>query len=64
MVVEMEHQQAGNLKLLGTPIRLFSTPSSLRVSPPELGEHTMEVVSELGFSADEIATFKSQGAFE
>ena len=63
MVVEMEHKHAGNLRLLGTPIRLYDTPSSLRISPPELGEHTLEVVRELGFSEDEITAFEAQGTF-
>ena len=63
MVVEMEHKHAGNLRLLGTPIRLYDTPSSLRISPAELGEHTLEVVRELGFSEDEITAFEAQGTF-
>ncbi|MDF1514315.1 MAG: CaiB/BaiF CoA-transferase family protein, partial [Anaerolineae bacterium] len=64
MVVEMEHKEAGKLRLLGTPIRLYDTPSSLRISPPALGEHTLQVVRELGFSEEEIAAFKAQGAFD
>ncbi len=63
MVVEMEHKAAGTLRLLGTPIRLYDTPSSLRIPPPELGEHTLKVVRELGFSDDEISDFEAQGAF-
>ena len=63
MVVEMQHGQLGRVRLLGTPIRLYGTPSSLRISPPELGEHTEEVVRELGYSDDEIRQFRSQGAF-
>ncbi len=63
MVVKMEHKAAGTLRMLGTPIRLYDTPSSLRIPPPELGEHTLEVVRELGFSDDVIAAFEAQGVF-
>jgi crotonobetainyl-CoA:carnitine CoA-transferase CaiB-like acyl-CoA transferase len=64
MVVEMEHPRIGGVRLLGMPIRLHGTPSSLRVPPGYLGEHSQEVLAELGYSAEEIAEMVKQGVVE
>ncbi len=54
MVVEMEHPRAGQLKLLGNPVRLHDSPVQLQKPPPDLGEHSRQVALELGYSQEEV----------
>ncbi len=44
--------------IANTPLHLSASPSELRRSAPALGEHTAEVLSELGFSSEEIESFR------
>jgi len=53
MVLEAEHPVAGDMKLVGFPIKLSETPAALRMAPPLLGEHTREVLGDLLGLSDE-----------
>ncbi len=61
MIVSMEHERAGELKMLGNPIRMHGTPPELKITPPDLGEHSTEIVRELGYSDEEIERFLDSG---
>ncbi|WXG43211.1 MAG: CaiB/BaiF CoA-transferase family protein [Promethearchaeati archaeon SRVP18_Atabeyarchaeia-1] len=55
MLIEIDHPVAGRIKQIGTPIKLSDTPLTIRSAPPELGEHTVELLSQvLGMSREEI----------
>ena len=62
MVVEREHPTMGTVRLLGMPVKLSDTPAAIHRTPPLMGQHTDEVLRELGFSAMEIAVLKKEGA--
>jgi len=47
--------------LVHMPIDLNATPAAIDRPPPQAGEHTSEILDELGFSAAEIAAFKTGG---
>lgn len=62
MVQEVEHANVGRLRTHGLPIKLHATPGSVRQAPPALGQHTEEVLQELGYTTEQIATLRDTGA--
>jgi formyl-CoA transferase len=55
MVVEVDHPTLGRLRTLGAPVKMSETPPQPRRRAPLLGEHTLEVLRESGFTDEDIA---------
>jgi len=61
MLVEIDHPSAGRITVPGLPVKCSATPGSIRRPPPRLGEHTVEVLGELGIPATEIPRLRREG---
>ncbi len=61
MVMEVE-QPSGKVPILGFPVKMTETPAAIRRPSPQLGEHTGEILTNLGFSRDQVQEFKKKGA--
>jgi crotonobetainyl-CoA:carnitine CoA-transferase CaiB-like acyl-CoA transferase len=61
LVVEIEHGQAGRLRQTRAAARFSKTPTEIRRGAPALGEHTHEILTDLGYSADEIEALRAGG---
>jgi crotonobetainyl-CoA:carnitine CoA-transferase CaiB-like acyl-CoA transferase len=60
--IDVEHPEAGKLRQVGFPWDFSGTPASWRMPAPKLGEHTGELLSEIGYSDSDIAQLKESGA--
>jgi formyl-CoA transferase len=61
VVAHVEHAVLGPQQLLGSGVNMERTPPRICTASPEHGEHTTEVLHELGYSDDDVARFKREG---
>ena len=57
-ITEMQHPELGAIRVVGNPVRLSETPLDPTGPPPELGQHSEEILLEAGFSWEEIARLR------
>ena len=61
MVLTVEHPTEGDVRMVGSPIKLNGHTPAPSTAPPTLGEHTDEVLAELGFSGVDIRALHDTG---
>ena len=62
MVVPMHHPTAGDIRVLGSPLKLSATPATQRTPPPTLGQHTDSVLQQdLGLTRDAVGKLRANG---
>jgi succinate--hydroxymethylglutarate CoA-transferase len=61
MVVTVDHPTCGPIKLVNTPVKYSKTQPDVRKAPPTLGQHTNEILSEIGLSSGDIDSLRSSG---
>jgi crotonobetainyl-CoA:carnitine CoA-transferase CaiB-like acyl-CoA transferase len=61
LIGEIDHPTAGRLKQIAPTVKLSATPGQMRTPPPQLGEHTHAILTELGYSPALIAQWAQDG---
>lgn len=61
MIETVVHPTAGDLSVLGVPVKLSETPGAVRTAPPLLGQHTDAILAELGMTPGEIEELRQGG---
>jgi crotonobetainyl-CoA:carnitine CoA-transferase CaiB-like acyl-CoA transferase len=61
MIMQFEHDEAGPVRLLAHPVRYDGAAPALRMHPPRQGQHTREVLAELGLLPDQIDDLIDRG---
>ena len=62
MARDMVSSERGATQIVGQPVIMSSSRSEIKLPPPLKGEHTSEILSEYGYSDDEIKAFNQAGA--
>ena len=62
MIQEIELEGLGMMSMAGLPIKMGESPGAIRLPPPRLGQHTEEILKEMGYPQERIKTLAEQGA--
>jgi len=62
--IDVDHPHWGRTRMVGFPWDFSETPASWQREAPALGQHTGEILSEAGYTREEIARFRAEGAIQ
>jgi formyl-CoA transferase len=61
LATKVRHPRLGELEIQNLPVTLSRTPGAVRMPAPDVGQHTDEILGELGYSKEEIAAIRRDG---
>lgn len=61
LIQTVQHPNGRDVRVVGTPVRFSRTPGAIRSGPPSVGQHTDEVLTSIGYSADELRALRDEG---
>lgn len=61
LIQKLTHPKWGDIDIVATPIRYSKTPPKYKLAPPVVGEHSSDVLAEVGYSEKEISDFVQRG---
>ncbi|OGO49452.1 MAG: hypothetical protein A2148_08220 [Chloroflexi bacterium RBG_16_68_14] len=60
-IIEVDHPTRGRMPVVGVPWHFSETPAQVAATAPELGQHTEEILLDLGYSWEQIEALREQG---
>ncbi|UCD87149.1 MAG: CoA transferase [Desulfobacterales bacterium] len=64
MILQTDHPTEGKLTQIGIPVKFSETPGTIRLAPPNHGEHTQEILKRLGYDDEEISRMEEEEVIE
>jgi formyl-CoA transferase len=61
VAAEVNHPRLGRYKILNQAVKLSRTPAALKTATPEIGQHTDEILGEIGYDAAAIKRLRAEG---
>src|SRR5690606_17651270 len=61
LAVELEHPVTGSVTMVGPVVRMHETPTAAQSPPPTLGQHSREILAELGYAPSDVDELARRG---